>query len=133
VREVVRLALDAGQIVLSDRFSDSTLAYQGYARGLELETVRALDARARGGLWPDLTFLLDCPVADGLARARRRAGTGDRFEREALAFHERVRQGFLTLAAAEPGRFCVLDAAGPIERVRARVIAEAEGRLGGRA
>src|SRR5216117_525832 len=73
VREVIRPALDAGQIVLSDRFSDSTLAYQGYARGLELETVRALDARARGGVWPDLTFLLDCPVADGLARARGRA------------------------------------------------------------
>jgi len=133
VREVIRPALDAGQVVLCDRFSDSTLAYQGYARGLDLETVRALDARARGGVWPDLTFLLDCPAADGLARARGRAGPGDRFEREAPAFHERVRQGLLTLAAAEPGRFCVLDAAEPIERVHARVIAEAERRLGGRA
>ena len=131
VREVIRPALDAGQVVLCDRFSDSTLAYQGYARGLDLEAVRALDARARGGVWPGLTFLLDCPVADGLARARGRAGPGDRFEREALAFHERVRQGLLTLAAAEPERFSVLDAAEPIERVRARVIAEAERRLGG--
>src|SRR6266700_3390760 len=113
--------LAAGQVVLCDRFSDSTLAYQGYARGLDLEAVRALDARARGGVWPDLTFLLDCPVADGLARARGRAGPGDRFEREAPAFHERVRQGLLTLAAAEPERFSVLDAAEPIERVRARV------------
>src|SRR6266581_1211606 len=127
------LGLDAGQVVLCDRFSDSTLAYQGYARGLDLETVRALDARARGGVWPDLTFLLDCPAADGLARARGRAGPGDRFEREAPAFHERVRQGLLTLAAAEPARFCVLDAAESIERVHARVIAEAERRLGGRA
>jgi len=133
VREVIRPALDAGQVVLCDRFSDSTLAYQGYARGLDLEAVRALDARARGGVWPDLTFLLDCPAADGLARARGRAGPGDRFEREAPAFHERVRQGLLTLAAAEPARFCVLDAAEPIERVHARVIAEAERRLGGRA
>ncbi len=133
VGEVIRPALDAGQIVLCDRFSDSTLAYQGYARGLDLEAVRALDARARGGVWPGLTFLLDCPVADGLARVRGRAGPGDRFEREALAFHERVRQGLLTLAAAEPERFSVLDAAEPIERVRARVIAEAERRLGGRA
>src|SRR5881275_3057313 len=117
VGEVIRPALDAGQIVLCDRFSDSTLAYQGYARGLDLEAVRALD----------------CPVADGLARARGRAGPGDRFEHEALAFHERVRQGLLTLAAAEPERFSVLDAAEPIERVRAHVIAEAKRRLGGRA
>ena len=131
VGEVIRPALDAGQIVLCDRFSDSTLAYQGYARGLDLEAVRALDARARGGVWPGLTFLLDCPVTAGRARARGRARAGDRFEREALAFHERVREGFLTLAAAEPGRFSVLDAAEPIERVRARVIAEAERRLGG--
>src|SRR5207244_504918 len=113
VREVIRPALDAGQVVLCDRFSDSTLAYQGYARGLDLETVRALDACARGGVWPDLTFLLDCPAADGLARARGRAGPGDRFEREAPAFHERVRQGLLTLAEAFAARLlCAAPGAG---------------------
>jgi len=133
VDEVIRPALESGRIVLCDRFSDSTLAYQGYGRGLDIEAVRALDARARGGLWPALTFVLDCPVEEGLARARRRSTTGDRFEHETIAFHERVRAGFLALAAAEPERVYVLDAAAPLERVRARVIAEAERRIGGAA
>jgi len=132
VDEVIRPALDAGQVVLCDRFSDSTIAYQGYGRGLDLEAVRVLDARARGGVWPSLTFLLDCPVEEGLRRARGRPGAGDRFERETPAFHERVRAGFLALAAAEPGRFCVLDAAEPIDSVRARVCAAADRLLGGR-
>jgi dTMP kinase len=130
--EVVRPALGASRIVLCDRFSDSTIAYQGYGRGLDLDAVRSLDARARGGVWPALTFLFDCPVEEGLARARRRSGSGDRFEREPAAFHERVRAGFLALAAADPGRFCVLDAREPIEHVRARVTAEADRRLGAR-
>ena len=133
VHDVIRPALDGGQIVLCDRFSDSTIAYQGYGRGLDLDAVRALDARARQGVGPELTFLLDCPVAEGLARARGRAGPGDRFEHETIAFHERVRQGFLALAAAEPARFCVLAAAEPIELVRARVLAEAGRRLEARA
>src|SRR2546428_555546 len=125
VGEALRRALDAGEIVLCDRFSDSALAYQGYARGLDLEAVRALDARARGGVWPGLTFLLDCPVADGLARARGRPGPGDRFEREALAFHERVPQGLLTLPAAQPEPFSVLHPAEPTEPVPARATAPA--------
>jgi dTMP kinase len=136
VGEVIRPALEAGRIVLSDRFSDSTIAYQGYGRGLDLTAVRALDARARDGVWPALTFLLDCSIDEGLARARGRTGQGtarDRFEREAAEFHERVRAGFLSLAAAEPARFCVIDARAPIERVRSLVIAETEGRLRGRA
>jgi len=129
VDEIVRPALATGCVVLSDRFSDSTIAYQAYGRGLDLASVEELDARARGGVWPALTFLLDCPVAAGLARARGRSTTADRFEREALEFHERVRAGFRTLAAAEPQRFCVLDATRSIEDVRARVIAETERRL----
>jgi dTMP kinase len=132
VDEVIRPGLTAGHVVLCDRFSDSTIAYQGYGRRLDLETVRVLDARARDGVWPSVTFLLDCPVEEGLARARGRVGAGDRFERETVAFHERVRAGFLALAAAEPARFCVLDAAAPIEHVRARVIAAADRLLGGR-
>jgi len=133
VDEVIRPALAAGRIVLSDRFSDSTIAYQGYGRALDLEAVRALDARARGGVTPGLTFLLDCPVEEGLARARgRTSAPADRFEREAFAFHERVRAGFHARAATEPARFVVLDAAGPLARVQECVVAEAVRRLGAR-
>jgi dTMP kinase len=128
LRDVVRPALAAGRIVLCDRFSDSTIAYQSYGRGLPLESVRALDEIARGGVRPALTFLLDCPVADGLARARRRSGAGDRFEDAAEEFHERVRAGFLALAAAEPGRFVVLDAREPIERIAERIAVEVDRR-----
>lgn len=127
---VVRPALAAGRIVLSDRFSDSTLAYQGFGRGLQIDLVRALDAHARDGLAPSLTFLLDCPVAVGLARAHGRGVAPDRFERETIAFHERVRAGFRTLAAAEPGRFCILDASASFDAVHARVVAEVARRLG---
>jgi dTMP kinase len=129
VEEVIRPGLAAGRVVLCDRFSESTLAYQGYGRGIDLEAVRSLDARARNGVTPTLTFLLDCPVAEGLARVRKRSGTQDRFEREVVAFHERVRDGFRTLAAAEPARFCVIDSTEPTDRVRERVIAEVERRL----
>jgi dTMP kinase len=135
VSEVIRPGLAAGAVVLCDRFSDSTIAYQGYGRGLDLAALRALDARARDGVAPALTFLLDCPVEAGLARARGRtaapASSADRFEREPLEFHRRVREGFRALAAAEPVRFCVVDAAQPLERVRGSVIAETERRLGG--
>lgn len=109
LERVVRPALAAGRIVLCDRFSDSTLAYQGYGRGLDLETVRALDRAARGGVVPDLTIVLDCPPEVGLARAHARTGSRDRLEREPLAFHERVRAGFGALAAADPGRHVVID------------------------
>jgi dTMP kinase len=130
VAEVIRPALADGRVVLCDRFSDSTLAYQGYARGLDLDLLRTLDAQARDGLTPALTILLDCPVAEGLARARGRAGAPDRFEREAVAFHERVRAGFHALARAEPDRVLVLDATEAIGRVEARVVAEVTRRLG---
>lgn len=133
VAEVIKPALAAGRIVLCDRFSDSTIAYQGYGRGLDLEALRATDARARDGVAPDLTFLLDCPVELGLGRARQRSAVGDRFEREAVAFHERVRAGFLTLAEAEAARFRVLDASAPIDDIQRRLIAEVDARLGRRA
>jgi dTMP kinase len=127
--EIVRPALASGHVVLCDRFSDSTIAYQGYARGLDLETVRALDAQARGGLRPDLTFLLDCPARGGLRRARGRGAAGDRFEDAPLAFHERVRAGFRALAAAEPERFHAVDSTAPRGEVAARIAAETERRL----
>jgi len=130
VAEVIRPALAAGRIVLCDRFSDSTVVYQGHARGLDVAAVQALDARARDGVAPALTFLLDCPVAEGLRRARERRAPGDRFEREPAAFHERVLAGFRALAAAEPARFCVLDATVSPDVVHARIVAEVERRLG---
>ena len=129
LHEVVSPALAAGRVVLCDRFSESTLAYQGYGRGLDLARVRALDAEARDGVAPALTFLFDCRVEEGLARARARAGTGDRFEREAVAFHERVRRGFQEMARAEPERFRVLDSSAPVDAVHALVVAETEKRL----
>ena len=119
VREVVRPALERGVNVLCDRFYDSTTAYQAFGRGLDGERVRALNAWAAGGLAPDLTLLFDLPVEEGLRRARR-GGGGDRLEREAAEFHERVRRGFLELAEREPGRFRVIPP-GTIEETQARV------------
>jgi dTMP kinase len=132
VAQVIRPALAAGQIVLCDRFSDSTLAYQGYARRLDLDTVRALDAAARAGLEPDLTFLLDCPPDAGLARARARSGSSDRFEQEALAFHEAVQRGFHALAATRPDRYRIIDTVPPAAEVAGRIRAETLRALGAR-
>ena len=129
VAEVIRPALGCGQVVVCDRFSDSTIAYQGHGRGLDLDLVRTLDAHARAGLEPALTFLLDCPVAVGLARARARASAIDRFERETVAFHERVRTGFAALAAEAPARFVVLDSTLDAVTVGHRVLAVACARL----
>ena len=128
VHEIILPAIGAGKIVLCDRFTDSTLAYQGYGRGLDLARLRQLNDMASGETRPDLTFLLDCPVEFGLARtALRRAqfATGadqeDRFEREEIDFHEKIRAGFLELARAEPRRFRVIDASQPIEEVSAAI------------
>lgn len=121
VRGVVRPALDAGHIVLCDRFTDSTVAYQGHGRGLPLDFIADINAFATGGLVPDRTFLLDLPPAEGLARRRR--GEQNRLDRESLAFHERVREGFLEAAAREPDRIVVLDAARPAEAVASDILA----------
>jgi dTMP kinase len=129
VTELIRPALAAGRIVVCDRFSDSTIAYQGYGRGLDLELVRSLDARARDGLVPSLTLLLDCPVAVGLARARARAGSDDRFERETVAFHERIRAGFRAIAAAAPERVTIVDSTADAAAVSERVLAATLPRL----
>jgi len=107
VASVIAPALERGAVVLCDRFADSTRAYQGFGRGLDLDAIDQLTAVATGGLRPDLTVLLDLPPAEGLSRA---SGTADRFGREDEAFHERVRDGYLTLAAREPERWLVVDA-----------------------
>jgi dTMP kinase len=117
VAEVIRPALASGVTVVCARFADSTLAYQGYGSGLELETLRSLEAVATDGLRPDLTILLDLPAEVGLAR---KTETVDRTRFETdfdVAFHRRVRDGFLSLAAAELGRFAVVDAAASEEAV----------------
>ncbi len=115
LEELIRPELRAGKVVLCDRFSDATLAYQGYGRKLDLEMIRALDRIVTSGARPDLTILLDINAAAGLARARGRNSSRGleaeaRFENEDIAFHERVRQGYLALAEQEPGRFRVVAA-----------------------
>jgi dTMP kinase len=130
---VVRLiapALDRGVWVVCDRFADSTLAYQGYGRGLPLADLLALHRFALGDFAPDLTLVLDLPVEVGLARAARRAGDADRFERLDTAFHERLRQGFRQIAADHPDRCVVIDAAGERDSVHRAVLAAIAGRLG---
>ena len=114
VAEVIRPALERGALVLCDRYADSTTAYQHHGRGLPRETVDAVNAAATGGLTPDLTLLLDLPADEGLRRAGR---AGDYMEREALAFHERVRSGYAELAHMEPERWRLLEASKDAESV----------------
>jgi len=118
VEEVIRPALERGAVVLCDRYLDSSLAYQGGARGLGLGPVTEVNRFATAGILPDLVVLLDLDPAAGLAR---RAGDRDRIEAQELDFHRRVRSAFRDLAAADPARFCVVDAALPVPEVAARV------------
>jgi len=116
VCDVIRQALSAGRIVLCDRFTDSTLAYQGYGRELELDSIRDICAIPSRGVEPNLTLLVDVPVSVARTRMRERPGEADRIEREDDAFHERVRRGFLNLAHASP-RHMVLDGTHAPDRV----------------
>ena len=121
VRNVIRPALEAGEWVVSDRFSDSTFAYQGYGRGLPLDVIRTVNDFACGGLVPDLTIFLDVSPETSLARRRRREAStnesADRIEREGGGFHERIRRGFAEIAAAEPERVATVDANGSPDAV----------------
>ena len=127
VAQIIRPALNRGELVLCDRYADSTLAYQGYGRGLDLPLLRRLNDAATDGLQPHLTILLDIPAEQGIARAR--ADGGDRIADAALEFHRRVNHGFRQIAAAEPGRVVLLDAAQPPDMVLQQAIATAEPRL----
>lgn len=111
VREIVLPALDAGRVVISDRFLDSTAVYQGVARRLPQDRVADINAFAVGGCLPDVTFLLDMDVDAAFDRLRRRSRPADRMECEPVVFYQAVREGYLKVAASEPGRFCLLDAA----------------------
>jgi dTMP kinase len=126
VARVIEPALVAGRSVVTDRYVESSLAYQAFGRGLPLDEVRALSAFATGGRRADVVVVLDVDPAVG---ARRRGRPPDRMEAEDLAFHERVRAGFAELAAAEPGRIAVIDGAGDVDEVADRVWAAVEGRL----
>ncbi len=133
VQERIRPALAAGRIVLCDRFTDSTVAYQGYGRGLDLDLVARLNALATDGLRPDLTFLLDLDPVVGLARATQRVtrlrGRHDRIEEEVLGFHQRVRAGYRAIAAVEPERVRLLDASRGIAEIEADIRRHVEERL----
>jgi dTMP kinase len=120
VAEVIRPRLERGEIVLCDRYTDSTLAYQGYGRGLDLDTLRQLQTQATGGLDPDLTILLNLPVETGLSRIPRPAQ--DRLDRETSTFHQRVRAGYQEMAAADPQRWREIDAAADEDQVAKRIL-----------
>lgn len=128
LENLIRPALERGDWIVCDRFTDATRAYQGGGRGLDPAWIESLAGPVQGGLQPDLTLLLDLPVAMGLERARsRRAGIADRFEAETQAFFERVRAAYLELAQREPQRIRVIDASFPLEAVERQVSAVLEG------
>jgi dTMP kinase len=116
VSEIIRPNLGKGNFVICDRYTDSTIAYQSYGRGLDLEVVKIINNIATQGLKPDLTVLLDIPVAVGLAR--KRLNKQDRFEQEDSTFHQRVREGYLKLTASDPERWLVIDASQSKAKIR---------------
>lgn len=126
VVEVIRPALERGEVVLCDRFTDSTLAYQGFGRLIDLDRLRMLNRWATDGVEPHLILIFDLPEQTGLTRARSRNSAAPvdegRFEAEDLRFHRRVREGFLALATAEPKRYAVVDASGDVEAVLANTL-----------
>lgn len=128
VRDVIAPALESGKWVVCDRFSDATIAYQGYGRGIDVEVVSNLDNFATGGLKPDRTILLDMDVETGIKRAVAgkaefsTSNSGDRMEKEEVEFHRRVREGYLWLAGREPARIKTISATGPIGDVHKAVV-----------
>ncbi|MGB9620485.1 MAG: dTMP kinase [Armatimonadota bacterium] len=126
VEKTILPALKRGAVVICDRFTDSSLAYQGLARGLGLEVVTELNEFATGGLRPDLTILLDLPAEVGLSRTRSK----DRFSSEGIEFHNAVREGYLAIAAREPDRFVIIDAGRPVDEVVRQAAKAAEARRG---
>jgi len=129
VNEVIRPALANGEVVICDRYTDSTVVYQGYGRGLDLELIRRNNSTATGWLIPDLTVLLDVPVEEGFVR--KGVSAQDRFEREDISFHQRVREGYLKLAKAEPERWLVIDGCQSRARIGQIILKRVSQLLGG--
>ena len=128
--ETIWPALERGEWVVSDRFADSTIAYQGYGRGLPQEALKALHHLIAGDFKPDLSLILDLPVDIGLSRAATRPGAETRFERMDPEFHRRLRQGFLEIAQSEPQRCVVIDATSDVAAVQTAIRAAVHARLG---
>lgn len=124
VEEIIKPALEKKMIVICDRFTDATLSYQGYGGGIDLKTINTLNRLSTRGLMPGLTFLLDINTPEGLKRAKKKGI--DRMESKTIAYHKRVRQGYLKLAKAEPGRIKVVKVDGPIDKVQAIIRKEAD-------
>ncbi len=122
-------ALEAGRWVISDRFADSTMAYQGHGRGLEPEVIETLHRLVVGDFRPDLTLIFDLEAEAGLRRAAARGGDEQRYERMDIDFHRRLRRGYLEIARGAPGRCVVIDASGPVEATHAAVMAAVQERL----
>lgn len=132
VEQVIEPALMRGDVVICDRFVDSSLAYQGYGMGVSLDFIRSVNDRVTGGLRPDLTLLFDVPRATGAVRRQGAGRAPDRIERRSDAFHQAVRQGYLALAAMEPERFVVIDSTAGIQSVHAQARRSVERLLGTR-
>jgi dTMP kinase len=130
IAKLIQPALDAGKWVICDRFNDSTIAYQGYGRGVPLDELARLQSLAIDNFTPDLTLILDLPVDEGFARAALRPRRADRFERLDRDFHERLRVGFLAIAASEPERCSLIDASGTVEDVQRAILSRIALRFG---
>lgn len=140
INEVIRPALVTGNIVLCDRFTDATVAYQGFARGIDLGLINRLNETATSGCNPDLTVLIDCPVETGLERAIARIEAGsasdsghlreERFERESIEFHQKVRNGYLTLAGKSPDRFIIINGTESMTAIAATILRTVSARIG---
>jgi dTMP kinase len=131
VAQRIRPALAAGKIVISDRYADSTYAYQGYGRGLDLDMLREITRMATGDLVPDLTIYIDLTPEEGLRRRRKSGGEWNRLDAEPLGFHCKVRTGYYELAASEPSRWVIVDGSASVPEVEARVRDLVSARLGG--
>ena len=135
VKEFIIPMIETGKTVICDRFHDSTMAYQGFARGLDLQLIRDLDLLVLGELKPDITFVLDLPAQEGLQRAWKQIENGNRpdaetrFEKEKIIFHEKVRDGYIQLARMEPDRFIVIDATANESAVKEMIFHELDNKL----
>lgn len=130
--EKINRAKESGKVVICDRYSDSTMAYQGYGRGIDKQLIETLNSVVEKGNRPDLTFIIDADPEVTLVRAKRKSGNvGDRLEQESLEFHKRVREGFIVAAEREPERVAVIDGRKTIEEINSDIIARLFEKLGG--